>query len=914
MRNRLFCSLAVALWTVTLASCGGVSSRDASLTPQQKVAAAKTDVTIAYGNGDTSSSVTKNMTLPVVGADGTTISWSSSDTALVSTTGVVTRPLTQDANVTLMATISIDGISDTKTFTITVKAQMTEAQAVAAAKAALTIGYASGDSATSVTQNLTLPAAGIDGSTVAWESNASTVVSNAGAVSRPSVSDATVTLTATITVGASSDSKDFPITVIAQMTAAQAVAAAKAALEIGYQSGDADSTVTRDLSLPTTGANNCSIAWSSSDPAISSTGKVTQPVGNDLPVTLTATITCNGASDTKDFIVVVKAQMTDAEAVAAAKQALVITYADGDSAVSVTQKVGLPSSGSSNCAISWSSNNQNCIVDDGTVQRPSIGSVQVILTATITSHSVSDTASFTLTVIGQMSDEDAVADAKANLNIGYALGDSAANVTGNLILPGAGKNACALSWHSDTKETISDSGVVTQPSGDPVAVTLTATITSHAYSDTKDFVLTVQPVPDDTAVVAADKAELTIGYGPGDGAGHVAGNIDLPTSGTHGSNISWASSNPAMISNSGGVTVPTDNDANVTMTATITYGLASDTQDFPVTVKALLLSEWVNPAAISPGNGAIEVDPGIVVRIPFQLSLNSATVDDTTFQLLKTSNSENIPIIVAYDAPSKTVSLTPQAPLAEETQYSTVVSTALRDANDNSLPTAMGFSFTTLSYVDILSQWKFNGDGTDASGKGNDLLNINGTFETDAVHEGSTSLYLNGQNATSNINLGTQLTVAVWVNVDNPIRNSINTIMANANTGESANGFKLCINRWNTSDESVVIEVGDGLYGGKWITPTGLIQPGSWYHLAFVIDQPNQLMKIYYNGAEAPLHFASDEGRLQANFRYDFKTSGPFLVGTFPGNSYPFKGHLDDMRVYNRVLSDDEIAKIAQEK
>jgi len=282
--------------------------------------------------------------------------------------------------------------------------------------------------------------------------------------------------------------------------------------------------------------------------------------------------------------------------------------------------------------------------------------------------------------------------------------------------------------------------------------------------------------------------------------------------------------------------------------------------------------------------------------------------------MLKTSNSENIPIIVAYDAPSKTVSLTPQAPLAEETQYSTVVSTALRDAGDNSLPSAMGFSFTTLSYVDILSQWKFNGDGTDASGKGNDLLNINGIFETDAVHEGSASLYLNWQNATSNINLGTQLTVAVWVNVDNPIRNSINTIMANANTGESANGFKLCINRWNTSDESVVLEVGDGLYGGKWITPTGLIQPGSWYHLAFVIDQPNQLMKIYYNGAEAPLHFASDEGRLQANFRYDFKTSGPFLVGTFPGNSYPFKGHLDDMRVYNRVLSDDEIAKIAQEK
>jgi hypothetical protein len=81
-----------------------------------------------------------------------------------------------------------------------------------------------------------------------------------------------------------------------------------------------------------------------------------------------------------------------------------------------------------------------------------------------------------------------------------------------------------------------------------------------------------------------------------------------------------------------------------------------------------------------------------------------------------------------------------------------------------------------------------------------------------------------------------------------------------------------------------------------------------------VIDQPNQTMKIYYHGTEAALYFVSDEGRQQAEVRYDFKTSGPFLIGAFPGNFFGFKGHLDDMRVYNRVLSADEIAKIAQEK
>jgi hypothetical protein len=620
MRKGLFSRLAVALWIVTLVSCGGVSSRDASLTPQQKVATAKTDLTIGYGTGDTSSSVTKNMTLSVVGADGTTISWTSSDAALVSATGIVTQPLTQDANVTLTATISIDGISDDKTFLITVKAQMTEAQAVGAAKAALTIGYAAGDSASSVTQNLTLAATGIDGSTVAWESNAPTVVSNAGVVARPNIGDASVTLTATITVGAASDSKDFPITVIAQMTAAQAIAAAKAALEIGYQSGDADSTVTRDLSLPTTGANNCSITWSSSDPAISSTGKVTQPVGNDLPVTLTATITCNGASDTKDFIVVVKAQMTDAEAVAAAKAALQIGYSGSDSASSVSGDLTLPTSGSSTCTISWSLGNPSLIADDGTlVQRPSIGNAQVTLTATISLNAASDSASFVVTVVGQMSDEDAVATAKAALNIEYGSGDFAAHVTKNITLPQAGLNACTVSWNSDTPGTITTVGAVTQPlSGNPVVVTMTATITSHSYSDSKVFVLTVAPPITDADVVAADKAALTIGFSAGDTASSVTGNLSLPTSETGGSTISWVSSNTAVISNSGGVTVPSDNDASVTMTATITYGSASDTRDFPLTVKATLLSDWVNSLAISPGNGAIEVDPEIIVRIPFQ--------------------------------------------------------------------------------------------------------------------------------------------------------------------------------------------------------------------------------------------------------------------------------------------------------
>jgi len=888
----------------------------AQMTEAQAVAAAKAALTIGYGAGDSAASVTKNVTLPATGIDNSTVTWASSDAAVVSNGGVVTQPLTQDVNVTLTATITVGAASDTKAFPLVVKAQVTEAQAVAAAKAALGITYADGDSAMSVTQNVTLPATGIDNSTITWASSDETTISTGGAVVRPLTQDAGVTLTATITVGSASDTKDFVLTVKAQMTDADAVAAAKAALDIGYAAGDAIDTVTQNLSLPTTGLDGCTVAWASSDPAVNIDGTVSRPPTGDLPVTLTATITSNAVSDTKAFIVTVKAQMTDAEAVAAAIQALQIELAEGDSAVSVTQNVTLPATGASGTTITWSSSNEGVLSSTGLVERPSIGNLAVTLTATVTLRAASDTVDFTLTVLGQMSDEDAVAGAKAALQIGYAAGESAAGVTQNVTLPQAGLNACTVSWHSDTPDVISDLGMVTQPVTDPALVTLTATISSHSYSETRDFLLTVNPPMSDAATVAADKVGLQIVYGPGDDISHVTENISLPTSGANGSDITWASSAPLVVSISGGVTVPSDSDANVTLTATISKGLASDTRDFALTVKAMLLSAWVNPAAISPGNGAIEVDPGIVVRIPFQVALDPATVNNESFQIVRTSDSEDVPIIVTYDDPSRTVSLTPQGPLAQDTQYTVAVGTSLLDAGENTLPTAMGFNFTTLGYGDILSQWKFNGDGSDASGKGNDLTDITGDFDSETVHEGSASLYLNGadENGQSLINLGTQLSVAVWVNVDDPIQSSLNTIMSNTGTGEASNGFKLCINQWNTSDESVVIEVGDGSTGGKWVTGAGLIQPGSWYHLVFVIDEPHQMMKIYYNGAEQPLTFVSDEGWRLDQFNYDFSTSGPFQIGSFPGGFYGFKGHLDDMRVYNRVLSADEIAKIAQER
>jgi uncharacterized repeat protein (TIGR02543 family) len=95
-----------------------------------------------------------------------------------------------------------------------------------------------------------------------------------------------------------------------------AVAAAAAALEVGYAAGNHAANVTQNVTLPTTGLDDVAVSWSSDKPEIvSTTGAVVRPLAGtaDATVTLTATLTKGQATDTKTFTVIVKASEIEAE-------------------------------------------------------------------------------------------------------------------------------------------------------------------------------------------------------------------------------------------------------------------------------------------------------------------------------------------------------------------------------------------------------------------------------------------------------------------------------------------------------------------------------------------------------------------------------------------------------------------------
>ncbi|MGI5373670.1 family 43 glycosylhydrolase [Streptomyces sp. CA-251387] len=175
-----------------------------------------------------------------------------------------------------------------------------------------------------------------------------------------------------------------------------------------------------------------------------------------------------------------------------------------------------------------------------------------------------------------------VADDKAALS----LGDTSA-VTADLDLPKTGTaGGSTISWVSDTPSVVSDSGRVTRPAaGEPDAhATLTATLKKGTVTDTKSFDVTVLPDFDDKTATEQAAEALTV-----HNLDDVRGNLTLPTQGDYGTDVTWSSADPGVISADGIVRRPAHGAGATTvdLTATVSKGEAKATRTFTAKVPEL---------------------------------------------------------------------------------------------------------------------------------------------------------------------------------------------------------------------------------------------------------------------------------------------------------------------------------------
>ncbi|MDQ1913805.1 S-layer homology domain-containing protein [Paenibacillus sp. GD4] len=178
----------------------------------------KETLQISFSAGQNKDNVQSSVTLPVM-LNSTFITWASSDTSIISNTGVVKRPpyVGGDKQVTLTATLSAGAEAPvTKEFTVNVvKAEPTAEDKLREALDELQIRFENGDTAEGVrSRGITLPIGGKYSSSVSWVSSEPSVISPLGYVYRTMDDlDHLVKLTATVRVDGISGTRDYFVNV-----------------------------------------------------------------------------------------------------------------------------------------------------------------------------------------------------------------------------------------------------------------------------------------------------------------------------------------------------------------------------------------------------------------------------------------------------------------------------------------------------------------------------------------------------------------------------------------------------------------------------------------------------------------------------------------------------------------------------
>jgi hypothetical protein len=380
-----------------------------------------------------------------------------------------------------------------------------------------------------------------------------------------------------------------------------------------------------------------------------------------------------------------------------------------------------------------------------------------------------------------------------------------------------------------------------------------------------------------------------------------------------------ASSIVLTLKDSGGTTVAgTLAYDNTTFTATLTpSALLKPSTVYTATVSAAQDSSGNSLAAPTSWSFTTEAAPAVTgqspapgstavaTNTPVKATFNKSVVASSITFVLKDPSGTAVGASVAYDNTTFTATLTPSAALALNTTYTATVSGA-KDSSGNVLAAPVSWSFTTTATLSgLVAAYAFNeGSGTtvtDASGKGHTGTISNATWTTAGKY--GSALSFNGTNASVTINdandldLSTGMTLEAWVQ---PTANATfySAAIAKEQRSDPANdvAYALYTADGGGNPPSVHGLFGSGGGADQLAKGGSVLGLNVWTHLAGTFDGTN--LRLYVNGTLVATQ-ATTGNSMTA-------TTGALRIGGDFANEF-FTGLIDEVRIYNRALSQSEI-------
>jgi len=199
----------------------------------------------------------------------------------------------------------------------------------------------------------------------------------------------------------------------------------------------------------------------------------------------------------------------------------------------------------------------------------------------------------------------------------------------------------------------------------------------------------------------------------------------------------------------------------------------------------------------------------------------------------------------------------------------------------------------------LLASYPFNGNAIDASGNGKNGTVYGATLTADRFGNANSAYSFNGTNnyiATTLDNLaGSELTIAYWFKGNNP-----------QSAVRQQDGGNYVVAGWSIPPLHLLSN--DGTTGNGLAldaTSGSTVKDGNWHHVVMTWKQNTT------NGFKSYLDGALVAQRNSANVPIP-EINTPVLIGSYLGTGEFTNGALDDVYIYNRVLSPSDITTLGK--
>jgi serine/threonine protein kinase len=201
----------------------------------------------------------------------------------------------------------------------------------------------------------------------------------------------------------------------------------------------------------------------------------------------------------------------------------------------------------------------------------------------------------------------------------------------------------------------------------------------------------------------------------------------------------------------------------------------------------------------------------------------------------------------------------------------------------------------------------FGDVGTSHLPRGGTPCHLEGSTWDATGHNNRATLRFNGGGQWLSVmntgyDFGNTFSLCAWIKLDTDARD-YQALVADKPAGNEQNGFLWFVHPAHEANRKLQFESGNGKEGANVSSKPGAVALGKWEYVAVTVDRPAKVARLYVNGTDVTAG---------GTVRPDFNTKAHPHIGTVHGGGCWFKGAMDDIRVYSRVLTPAEVAALAK--